>query len=201
MTATGSSRRAPSGRSETASSRTRTGRKSSSSMRAPPNPRRTSRGNPSRLRCEISIPVSLARSAPLLTRIDVGRENKKRSSSLGMVAMTAWVGLTEAEVGNIKPDNVVVVSGAAGATVSPERREMPIPAGADRNLLFSSGFCRRPDRQEHHWREEGYRYRGWPRQVQVGRIARSRQVPRLQELVVEGRPQRGARGRFHQPLL
>ena len=34
-----------------------------------------------------------------------------------MVSMTAWVGLTEPEVGDVKPDDVVVVSGAAGATV------------------------------------------------------------------------------------
>ncbi|GAA5958389.1 hypothetical protein JCM3765_007861 [Sporobolomyces pararoseus] len=47
-----------------------------------------------------------------------GQSESIALSSLGMVSMTAWVGLTEAEVGDVKPDDVVVVSGAAGATGS-----------------------------------------------------------------------------------
>ncbi|GAA6012606.1 hypothetical protein JCM11491_005451 [Sporobolomyces phaffii] len=47
-----------------------------------------------------------------------GQSESISLSSLGMVSMTAWVGLTEAEVGDIKPTDVVIISGAAGATGS-----------------------------------------------------------------------------------
>ncbi|GAA5923138.1 MDR family NADP-dependent oxidoreductase [Sporobolomyces koalae] len=47
-----------------------------------------------------------------------GQSDSIALSSLGMVSMTAWVGLTEPEVGDIKPTDVVVVSGGAGATGS-----------------------------------------------------------------------------------
>jgi len=35
-----------------------------------------------------------------------------------MVSMTAWIGLCEQEIGAIKKEDVVVISGAAGATGS-----------------------------------------------------------------------------------
>ncbi|GAA5877116.1 hypothetical protein JCM16303_006172 [Sporobolomyces ruberrimus] len=47
-----------------------------------------------------------------------GQSDSIALSSLGMVSMTAFVGLTEPEIGAIKKEDVVVISGAAGATGS-----------------------------------------------------------------------------------
>jgi len=47
-----------------------------------------------------------------------GQSDSIALSSLGMVSMTAWIGLCEQEIGAIKKEDVVVISGAAGATGS-----------------------------------------------------------------------------------
>jgi len=55
---------------------------------------------------------------PLASRQSADTRRSQNSSSLGMVSMTAYCGLTEAEVGDVKSSDVVIVSGAAGATGS-----------------------------------------------------------------------------------
>ncbi|GAA5844977.1 hypothetical protein JCM5353_005301 [Sporobolomyces roseus] len=60
------------------------------------------------------VDESAAQPAPSVE----GQSDSIALSSLGMVSMTAFVGLCEKEIGAIKKEDVVVISGAAGATGS-----------------------------------------------------------------------------------
>ncbi|GAA6060225.1 hypothetical protein JCM10212_002304 [Sporobolomyces blumeae] len=94
-----------------------------------------------------------------------GQSDSIALSSLGMVSMTAWVGLTEQEIGAIKPSDVVVISGAAGATGSAAvqiakniigaKKVIGIAGGADKcKWVESLGADKCVDYKSSSWRDD-----------------------------------------------